>query len=59
MRVVNTNGVHLGSDTVGDDDAADVLAGTSGLDWFWFDPDQDRVADLHDEAFQNDLDFIG
>ena len=45
-------------DTVGDDGAADVLTGNSGLDWFWFDPDNDRVTDLHDEAFQNDLDFI-
>ena len=50
--------MHLGSDTVGDDDAADLLTGNSGLDWFWFDPDHDRVTDLHNEAFQNDLDFI-
>jgi autotransporter-associated beta strand protein len=40
------NGVHLGPDTVHDDDAADVLIGGAGVDWFWFDPDLDRVADL-------------
>jgi Ca2+-binding RTX toxin-like protein len=39
------NGVHLGPDTVHDDDAADVLTGGSGIDWFWFDPDLDRVTD--------------
>ena len=52
------NGIHLGSDTVGDDGAIDVLTGNSGLDWFWFDSSNDRVTDLHDEAFQNDMDFI-
>jgi subtilisin family serine protease len=52
-------GVYLGSATVGDDSAADVLTGGSGLDWFWFDAAHDRVTDLHDEAFRNDLDFMG
>jgi hypothetical protein len=52
-------GVYLGSATVGDDSAADVLTGSSGQDWFWFDAAHDRVTDLHDEAFQNDLDFLG
>jgi len=53
------NSVHLGSDTVGNDGAPDLLTGTSGLDWFWFESANDRVTDLHDEAFQNDLGFIG
>jgi hypothetical protein len=52
-------GVYLGPATVGNDDAADVLTGSSGQDWFWFDPIRDRVTDLHDEAFVNDLEFIG
>lgn len=52
-------GVYLGAATVGDDGSADVLTGNSGLDWFWFDPLHDRATDLHDEAFNNDLDFIG
>jgi PKD repeat protein len=53
------NGIHLGATTVGDDDAADVLTGGSGRDWFWYDPAHDRVTDRHDEAFRNDLDFLG
>jgi Ca2+-binding RTX toxin-like protein len=52
-------GVHLGATTVGDDGAADVLTGSSGRDWFWFDESNDRVTDLHNEAFRNDLDFVG
>jgi hypothetical protein len=52
-------GVYLGPATVGNDDATDVLTGSSGRDWFWFDPIRDRVTDLHDEAFVNDLEFIG
>jgi Ca2+-binding RTX toxin-like protein len=53
------DGIHLGPTTVGNDVAADVLTGSSGLDWFWFDPDHDRVTDLHDEAFRDDLVFVG
>jgi Ca2+-binding RTX toxin-like protein len=44
--------------TVFDDQAADVLTGSSGLDWFIFTTDQDRATDLGDEAFINDLEFI-
>ena len=51
-------GVYLGSATVGDDISADVLTGSSGQDWFFFNSTQDRVTDLHNEAFQNDLAFI-
>lgn len=59
MNPALRGGVYLGAPTVGDDFAADLLTGSSGNDWFWFDPDHDRVTDLHNEAFQNDLDFIG
>ena len=52
-------GVYLGPATVGTDASADLLTGSAGMDWFFFDPDQDRVTDLHHEAFWNDLDFIG
>lgn len=37
---------------------ADVLTGSSGQDWFFFDSTRDRVTDLGDEAFANDLAFI-
>jgi GH35 family endo-1,4-beta-xylanase len=52
-------GVYLGPATVGTDDSADLLTGSAGADWFLFDPADDRVTDLHNEAFLNDLDFIG
>jgi hypothetical protein len=38
---------------------SDVLTGSSGNDWFIFDHVRDRVTDLHDEVFLNDLAFIG
>ncbi|MBW3540325.1 MAG: hypothetical protein KY476_08645 [Planctomycetes bacterium] len=44
--------------TVVDDDAKDVLTGSAGDDWFFFNPDRDRVTDLKDEVFANDLEFI-
>src|SRR5437870_4748400 len=44
--------------TVGNDSAADVLTGSSGSDWFLFDPTHDRATDLKDEAFLTDLEFI-
>jgi hypothetical protein len=43
---------------VANDTDADVLTGSSGCDWFLFDPTRDRVTDLHDEAFADDLPFI-
>ncbi len=49
--------------TVFDDEAADKLTGSAGSDWFFAqtndsDPVQDRITDLKDEAFANDLEFI-
>ena len=44
--------------TVFDDDDKDVLTGSSGSDWFFFDLEDDRATDLKDEVFANDLDFI-
>jgi Ca2+-binding RTX toxin-like protein len=40
------------------DDDRDVLTGSAGEDWFWFDPALDKVTDLGDEAFAGDLGFI-
>ncbi|MEX2173577.1 MAG: SBBP repeat-containing protein [Pirellulaceae bacterium] len=44
--------------TVFDDNSADVLTGSEGLDWFFFDQNLDRATDLKDEAFAGDLDWI-
>jgi hypothetical protein len=41
-----------------EDDSRNVLTGAAGNDWFFFDRDSDRVTDLRDEAFANDLDWI-
>jgi ELWxxDGT repeat protein len=41
------------------DTSADVLTGSAGNDWFIYDQQHDRVTDLNDEAFINDLAFIG
>ena len=49
----------MGPATVGTDDSADVLTGSAGTDWFFFDPVHDRVTDGHNEAFEADLDFLG
>ncbi len=42
------------------DGAADVLTGSAGWDWFFFDgnDDEDRATDLHDEIFGEELDWI-
>ena len=45
-------------ETVTDDDDRDILTGSSGLDWFFFDEDRDRATDLHDEVYANDLAWI-
>ena len=45
-------------ETVTDDDDRDVLTGAAGLDWFFFDRDNDRATDLKDEVFANDLEWI-
>ncbi len=44
--------------TVLNDDDQDTLTGSSGEDWFWFDPSLDKITDLGDEAFADDLSFI-
>lgn len=49
----------LDNTTIFADDDADVLTGSSGNDWFIFDQNRDRVTDLNDEVFINDLAFIG
>jgi hypothetical protein len=59
LDATQRGGVYLGHGTVFNDADADVLTGSAGQDWFWFDATRDRVTDLHDEAFQNDLGFIG
>ena len=49
-----------------DDNAADVLTGSSGTDWFFANLDGDRdpnivkdkITDLHCGEFADDLDFI-
>jgi Ca2+-binding RTX toxin-like protein len=50
--------------TVLDDNIADVLTGSSGLDWFLFNADgeegtaKDKVTDLSASEFADDLDWI-
>ncbi|HUG93562.1 MAG TPA: PKD domain-containing protein, partial [Planctomycetaceae bacterium] len=44
--------------TVVDDDDVDVLTGSAGSDWFFFDQNLDRATDLKDEVFANDLEWI-
>jgi hypothetical protein len=51
--------VYLGPTTVGHDTSADVLTGSAGSDWFFFDPTRDRVTDARKEVLETDLDFIG
>ena len=36
----------------------DVLTGSAGQDWFFFDKDRDRATDLKDEVFADDLTWI-
>ena len=62
------NGVYFllsdGSErTVLDDDAADILTGSAGQDWFLFNADgdgtaRDRATDLHAAEFAADLDWL-
>jgi len=44
--------------TIFEDTDDDVLTGSSGEDWFFFDKLRDRATDLKDEVFANDLEFI-
>jgi Ca2+-binding RTX toxin-like protein len=50
--------VVLNATTLASDYDADVLTGSSGYDWFLFDATRDRVTDLSDSAFTDDLPFI-
>lgn len=52
-------GVRVDAQSVFSDEAEDVLTGTSGLDWYLYDSARDRVTDLNDAAFADDLGFIG
>jgi len=44
--------------TIFDDDERDVMTGSAGDDWIFFDDSKDRATDLKDEVFANDLDFL-
>jgi Ca2+-binding RTX toxin-like protein len=44
--------------TVVEDEDRDVLTGSAGMDWFFFEEGEDRATDLKDEAFANELDWI-
>lgn len=44
--------------TVFDDNAADVLTGAAGLDWFLFDAERDKATDLSAAEFALDIDWI-
>ena len=47
--------------TVEDDGERDVLTGSSGIDWFFANLDAgvvDKITDLNDDEFADDLDFI-
>ena len=57
---LNDNYFLIWGSTVVDDGASDVLTGSSGTDWFFFnqDEDHDRATDLKDEVFANDLTWI-
>jgi Ca2+-binding RTX toxin-like protein len=50
--------VVLNGTTVSHDTDEDVLTGSSGYDWFLFDSTLDRVTDLSDDAFTDDLPFM-
>jgi Ca2+-binding RTX toxin-like protein len=62
---LNANPSH-GAVTVFDDNAADVLTGSAGIDWFFANLDgdgesntpKDKITDLHASEFSDDLDFI-
>jgi N-acetylneuraminic acid mutarotase len=44
--------------SVADDGARDVITGSSGLDWFLFNEEEDKATDLNDEEFADILDFV-
>jgi hypothetical protein len=45
-------------ETVFDDVDEDVLTGSAGDDWFFYDENEDRATDLKDEVFAGDLEWI-
>jgi Ca2+-binding RTX toxin-like protein len=47
-----------GTQTVFDDGAEDKITGSSGFDLFFFNADQDKAADIHDEEFAFDMEFL-
>jgi Ca2+-binding RTX toxin-like protein len=51
--------VKLTAATVFSDADEDKLTGSAGNDWFFYDSTRDKVTDLSDPAFANDLPFIG
>jgi PKD repeat protein len=53
-------GVALNQTTVSQDGEDDLLTGSAGQDWFFFDliDDRDKVTDLKNEAFIGDLDWL-
>jgi Ca2+-binding RTX toxin-like protein len=53
-----TSGPTADEATLVDDQAEDILTGSSGLDWFLLSSHQDRVTDLKDELFADDLAYI-
>ena len=50
----------LNTGTIYADLARDILTGSAGLDWYWInaETDDDKITDLKDEAFGEDLDWI-
>ena len=44
--------------TVFDDGARDVLTGSSGLDWFIFNTEEDKATDLSDEESDDVREFV-
>jgi Ca2+-binding RTX toxin-like protein len=57
LRTQQPEGSEL-TPTVFDDGARDVLTGSSGLDWFIFNTDEDKATDPNDEEFDDVRDFV-
>lgn len=58
-RIGNLNGLLVLGQTVLDGAGdRDVLTGSDGDNWFFFDQDTDKATDLKDQVFANDLDWI-
>jgi hypothetical protein len=48
----------LAGGTAFSDSETNLRTGSSGSNWFLFDGQRDRVTNLKDEAFLNDLPFV-